>query len=649
MTTPVPRSIYRGTRRKIVLAFDVGTTFSGVSYACVPRSPLLAHPPTVYFIKRPSLSFPAQEHITGASKIPTMIYYDQTGTPQAIGAEAMRDGVYETAEEQGWVKAEWFKLHLRPSSAFFPAANPNPSPSPPAIDPAQIPPLPLALTPVRILAHFLAYLYKCAAEYIKDTHATLGPGSWSMIERGRDVDYVLSHPNGWEGHQQEAMREAMVLAGLVGVDGAAQRDRIKFVTEGEASLHFCINNGLPPGAMNNGDGVVVVDAGGGTIDVSTYARAPSPTPATTSSPFEEIAPSQCHFHGSIFVSIRARQYLDGHLQQSQFYDDLDHIIRCFDRTTKLRFRSVTDPQYVKFGSTRDNDPAAGIRFGQLKVQGTQVAAFFEPSVRCILNAVYEQRKLAHRPISHVVLVGGFAASDWLFHKVQEALKPQGYNVVRPENHVNKAVSDGALSFYLDHHVHTRIAKLTYGNFCHVPYNDTDGEHRERLRAGLTFVAMSGSRRVVDCWDVILPKNTQIAENGEFRRNYFRESVRKVDFCAVTFTVWGYRGEMREVRWRDSDSDNFTALCTIEVDLGKLTLQPRTDAQGGVYFRLDYAIVLLFGSTELKAQIAWFENVSDPVTYLCFTSSDVLLRVWRKGQCDSHDRPTYRLTLAVELM
>ena len=36
---------------------------------------------------------------------------------------------------------------------------------------------------------------------------------------------------------------------------------------------------------------------------------------------------------------------------------------------------------------------------------------------------------------HVVLVGGFAASDWLFNKVHEALTPLGLNVLRPESHV----------------------------------------------------------------------------------------------------------------------------------------------------------------------------------------------------------------------
>ena len=51
--------------------------------------------------------FPADEHVSGASKIPTIIYYDQAGKVRAIGAEAIREGIYEIADDKNWVKAEW--------------------------------------------------------------------------------------------------------------------------------------------------------------------------------------------------------------------------------------------------------------------------------------------------------------------------------------------------------------------------------------------------------------------------------------------------------------------------------------------------------------------------------------------------------------
>ena len=44
------------------------------------------------------------------------------------------------------------------------------------------------------------------------------------------------------------MRRAAVLAGLV-PDDASGHARLSFVTEGEASLHFSVQNGLPAGAM----------------------------------------------------------------------------------------------------------------------------------------------------------------------------------------------------------------------------------------------------------------------------------------------------------------------------------------------------------------------------------------------------------------
>jgi hypothetical protein len=38
-------------------------------------------------------------------------------------------------------------------------------------------------------------------------------------------------------------------------------------------------------------------------------------------------------------------------------------------------------------------------------------------------------------LQHVILVGGFAASDWLFEQVSTILKKKGFVVMRPETHV----------------------------------------------------------------------------------------------------------------------------------------------------------------------------------------------------------------------
>lgn len=62
-------------------------------------------------------------------------------------------------------------------------------------------------------------------------------------------------------------------------------------------------------------------------------------------------------------------FVSDYLAESPFFDDIEHISRCFDQTTKLRFKNAQEPQYIKFGSTRDNDTTYNIRSGQLKLIG----------------------------------------------------------------------------------------------------------------------------------------------------------------------------------------------------------------------------------------------------------------------------------------
>ena len=96
-----------------------------------------------------------------------------------------------------------------------------------------------------VFGDFLKYLLDCASSFIKGAHAD-GTDLWNSVKS--HTDFVLSHPNGWEGTKQSEMRRAAVLAGLV-PDNASGHARLSFVTEGEASLHFSVQNGLLDGAM----------------------------------------------------------------------------------------------------------------------------------------------------------------------------------------------------------------------------------------------------------------------------------------------------------------------------------------------------------------------------------------------------------------
>lgn len=123
-----------------------------------------------------------------------------------------------------------FKLHLAPPSVRSREVD----------ETMQSCALPRNKTVIDVFADFMAYLHDCAQSFITQAHPT-GESFWLTINRG--IEYILTHPNGWGGAQQSQMRKAAVKAGLI-PDDESGHARIHFVTEGEASLHYCIKNGL---------------------------------------------------------------------------------------------------------------------------------------------------------------------------------------------------------------------------------------------------------------------------------------------------------------------------------------------------------------------------------------------------------------------
>jgi hypothetical protein len=58
---------------------------------------------------------------------------------------------------------------------------------------------------------------------------------------------------------------------------------------------------------------------------------------------------------------------------------------------------------------------------------------------------------------------------------------------------------------------------------------------------------------------------------------------------------------------DGFIDMFSTLCTVEADTSQVPRMPRYGSQG-VYYRIDFDVILSFGLTELKAQLSWTVNV-----------------------------------------
>ncbi|KIJ08851.1 hypothetical protein PAXINDRAFT_88280 [Paxillus involutus ATCC 200175] len=595
------RKPYEGLSRKLVLAFDVGTTYSGVSYSILDPGEV----PKILGVSR----YPAQEHVGGDSKISSILYYDQQGVVRAIGAETSQPHIIEQAEEENWVKLEWWKLHLREKHLASSHIKDD-----------DIPPLPQGKTAVQVLGDFMRYLFTCARTYIVESHAN-GASLWRSVENS--IEFVLTHPNGWEGLQQQQIRQAAGLAGLIPSEDE-HRPRIHLLTEGEASLHFCVNNVLASESLSNlpiacseheedvkeveepeHQGIIIIDAGGGTVDLSAYSMKPPPPTS-----FEEIAPAECRLQGSVFVTQRAHAFIKAKLANSRYGapDIVQHMKDIFDTTTKLRFRDPGDPQYIKFGAVRDKDPQYNIRSGQLTLAGEDVARFFEPSVEEIAEAFEKQRKETATPIKYAFLVGGYATSDFLYRRLQNHPAFSDLHLCRPASHVNKAVADGAVSFYIDHLVTSRTSRFTYGVECCHFYDPSLAEHREREQA--RFSDPSGNIMLPKVFFSILIKGIQVSEQQEFRQTFFIKRALASEFISVEVPILAYRGSLLRPTWMDMEAASFTKMCTVIADTSELisSMSPPPSLDGGIYYRLDIDVILLFGLTELKAQISWKHGV-----------------------------------------
>jgi len=130
------------------------------------------------------------------------------------------------------------------------------------------------------------------------------------------------------------------------------------------------------------------------------------------------------------------------------------------------------------------------------------------------------------------------------------------------------VSDGALSYYHDHFVSSRVSKFTYGYFCHPVFDPAAPDHL--LRSHSVYVCASRVRRVKGFFDVILSRvcsfssivicliksskqNTQVSETKEFRKSYAYECQFKHEFQETNVSITCYRGEVVTPRWEDVDT------------------------------------------------------------------------------------------------
>ncbi|RAO68865.1 uncharacterized protein BHQ10_004877 [Talaromyces amestolkiae] len=275
------------------------------------------------------------------------------------------------------------------------------------------------------------------------------------VLRVSPIEFWFTMPAIWSDQAQAATREAAQRAGF-GSRPGRPLDAINMITEPEAAAIAALTRsttdivGVP---VKAGDGVLVCDCGGGTVDITTYlVTETQPTLA-----FEELCTGiggKCgstaldrNFYklmserfGPAFDKLPMKRKGPG----STFMSCFERIKRNFghnseDTTHDIEFpmRSLeVDPQYY------DDDDQAVI------ISDEDLRDIFDPVVNQIIDLIKTQikdanKEMEHGTINRIILVGGFGDSEYLRKAIKKTFGSNEKMAITVPSNPQGAIVQGA--------------------------------------------------------------------------------------------------------------------------------------------------------------------------------------------------------------
>ncbi|CAE6367519.1 unnamed protein product [Rhizoctonia solani] len=562
---------------QIMIGIDIGSTQSGVAFTFLQKDVKR----TVHRVIR----WPGQA-LDLQSKIPTL--------PTLFGAEAVTEEAREKADEHKWILAKRFKLLLHPKEMREKFS-------------IKVDPLPNGVTLPQIYADFMKYLIKHTEPYFK---SRIVDGSMIWEAYKDKTVFVIGHPNGWGLREQEFLRKAAIKGGLV--DKADAKSRVRFVTEAEASVHYCIENSNISSRLQAGFNFAVCDAGGSTVDTAVYT-------VTKIEPFLKLAEKReaaCVQAGGLAVDDAVEEYLEKTLKKAgmsaqSIKECIREGIDDFEVFPKRQFLDDSDPLKVKLGDKSLMNPEFNIRRGTITISSPIPKRCFDRSVKAIMRSVDDQ--IIGARVSHILLVGGFGDSPYLQRQLKDRYEPLGSELTVVNDSRSKAVAEGAILWNTMTSVFKRAPKWSYGIQGYVRFDSHSSDHRERT----TFTTPDGYEKVTGVWCEIVKKGVALDADYVCRQSFFRTySSANPNLENIEIALYSYSGNDNP-KWlrsnggkyiRGSLLKGFDNVCLITADLRSLSgaLEAKIGPRG-TYWGLLFWVCVRFGDTEINAYLEWEED------------------------------------------
>ncbi|XP_026165672.1 heat shock 70 kDa protein 12A isoform X3 [Mastacembelus armatus] len=503
----------------VVVAIDFGTTSSGYAYAFTKE------PECIHTMRRWEGGDPGVSN----QKTPTTILLTPDRKFHSFGYAA-RDFYHDLdpSESKHWLYLEKFKMKLHTTANLsidtdLHAANGK------------------RVKALDIFAYALAFFKEQALKELSDQTG----GEFD----NNDVRWVITVPAIWKMPAKQFMREASYKSGLVSRENPEQ---LIIALEPEAASIYCrklrlhqmvdlgtqtTQNGFSPtdnvgSGMTQGDRYVVVDCGGGTVDLTVHQiRLPE-------GHLKELYKASGGPYGSIGIDYEFEKLLCKIFGQD-FIDQFKikrpaawvDLMIAFESRKRAAAPDRTNPlninlpfsfidYYKKFRghSVEHALRKSNVDFvkwssqGMLRMSPDAMNSLFKPTIDHIiqhLTELFEKPEVSD--IKFLFLVGGFAESPLLQQAVQNML--QGRSRIIIPHDVGLTILKGAVLFGLDPSViKVRRSPLTYG--VGVLNRFVEGKHpAEKL------LVKDGTRWCTDVFDTFIAADQSVALGEMVKRSY----------------------------------------------------------------------------------------------------------------------------------
>ncbi|XP_060080790.1 heat shock 70 kDa protein 12A-like [Ylistrum balloti] len=296
----------------------------------------------------------------------------------------------------------------------------------------------------------------------------------------KDITWVITVPAIWTEPAKQFMREAVIKTGI-------DEDKLLLALEPEAAALYC--RYLPTtrggkdendilGFLNQGGRYMIVDMGGGTVDIAVHEVSEDGKKLT------EIIPASGGAWGGDSVNKRFFNYFDKkikHKSRILKQSRTSHwmALECSFEAKKRQMRSKTEhnirlqvPPVIITEGELDIDFAQSFK---LNISNKDFRSFFESANDIISHMEDIFGRVAD--IELILLVGGCAQSDYIANMIRERFSDK--TVLVPTK-AEEAVMEGAVLFGFDPWtVSARMCRHTYGIDCSRKFRE--GFHREEYR------------------------------------------------------------------------------------------------------------------------------------------------------------------------